>query len=313
MSDSPRENLFLALNRERPRWLPCPQFDGSIAIVEPRLSERTVAGLDDWGVGWEVKNDRSSSFPVHHPITSPDRIDKHPFPEVSASSFSDAVETAVEVDREEVAIFGSNGWGLFERAWLLLGMTRFFRWTIRHPDALRSLIGRIAEVKLALTEGLVEEVGVDIVGYGDDWGMEAGMLIPLRTWRELIKPWQRRLYDAAKAGGARVYQHSDGKIEEAVPDLVEIGIDILNIQRECNDWPSLLCENGQSVSLWGGISARTLDLGEDGRIESEVREACRLGRDGGVVMAQGHSLKYSEHKIGVMRRSWERWGRYCDD
>jgi uroporphyrinogen decarboxylase len=313
LPENPRENLFSTLNHESPWWLPCPQFDESIAVVGDLLRERTEAGLDDWGVGWKVKNNRSSSFPVHHPITSPDIVDEHPFPEVSGSSFSSAIETAGKVDRREIAIFGSNGWGLFERAWLLLGMTRFFRWTIRHPDALRSLISRIAEVKLALTEGLVDQVGVDIVGYGDDWGMEAGMLIPLRTWRDLIKPWQRRLYRAAKAGGARVYQHSDGKVEEVIPDLVEIGIDILNIQRECNDWPSILSEHGRSVCLWGGVSARTLDLGGEDEIENEVREACRLGRDGGVVMAQGHSLKYSEEKIEVMRRAWDRWGRYGND
>jgi uroporphyrinogen decarboxylase len=257
-----------------------------------------------------VKNDRSSSFPVHHPITSPEMVEEHPLPSVSRSSFSRAVDEAAAADRNRAIVFGANGWGLFERAWLLLGMTRFFRWSVRYPDALRALISRIAGVKLELTEGLVEEVGVDVVGYGDDWGMERGLLIPRATWQDLIKPWQRKLYRRAKGGGALVYQHSDGRVEDLVTDLVEIEIDILNIQRECNDWPGLMAEYGDRITLWGGVSARTLDLGEDADIENEVREACELGLDGGVIMAPGHSLKYSEEKMEVMRGAWKRWGRY---
>ena len=49
-----------------------------------------------------------------------------------------------------------------------------------------------------------------------------------------------------------VYQHSDGKVEDLIPDLVEIGVDILNIQRECNNWRKIIERFGENVSLWGG-------------------------------------------------------------
>jgi uroporphyrinogen decarboxylase len=240
-------------------------------------------------------------------LTSPDSIGEYPFPSVDRETFN-ATRTS-KTDGDAV-LLGDNGWGLFERAWLLLGMRRFFRWSHRHPDALAELMDRIAEVKLVITQGLVSQAGVDVVCYGDDWGMEDRLLMPRSTWVRVIKPWQRKLYRAAKGGGALVYQHSDGRVEELVPDLVEMGVDILNIQRECNDWPRVMASQRGQVTMWGGVSARTLDLGRETDIAEEVRECCELGRQGGVVMAPGHSLVYSPPKLEAMRRAWEESGTY---
>jgi hypothetical protein len=79
------------------------------------------------------------------------------------------------------------------------------------------------------------ELEVDTMMYGDDWGMNDRLLFSLSWWREFVKLWQEKLYKVAKQYGLIVYQHSDGRVEELVPDLVEIEVDVLNVQRECND------------------------------------------------------------------------------
>jgi len=192
--------------------------------------------VDSWGVPWELKNLRSDSFPVSHPLDSPDEVDDYPLSSADERCLLDeAKETASKYDRNKVVFVGYNGWGLFERAWILLSMPRFFIWAFRHPDALERLIERIAQVKMTLTERLITEVGVDLIDYGDDWGMEDRTLLSPKLWRTFIKPWQARLYRAAKKHGVLVYQHSDGRVEDLIPDLIEIGVDTLNIQRECND------------------------------------------------------------------------------
>jgi len=48
-------------------------------------------------------------------------------------------------------VAGDNGWGLFERAWLLVGVRRLFAWSYRYPEAVKRLTERIAEVKVGLT------------------------------------------------------------------------------------------------------------------------------------------------------------------
>ncbi len=302
---------MLAIAHRNPYWLPCPLFDGSIVTLGHGLVERAGTGLDDWGVGWEERESRSDSFPVRHPITSLDMVESHPMPDARNKVLCERLRARSRgIDRKRAVVFGDNGWGLFERAWLLLGMRRFFIWSHQHPEALRTLLERIAEVKMALTQRLIEEGRVDVVGYGDDWGMEDRPLLSPKQWRSFIKPLQTRLYRAAKEGGVQVFQHSDGRVEDLVPDLVEIGVDILNVQRECNDWRGLMRRHAEDITLWGGVSARTLDLGEPEEIAGEVKECCLLGRNGGIILAPGHSLKYPVDKIEVMRRTWLAHGSY---
>ncbi|MBS7625199.1 hypothetical protein KEJ29_06455 [Candidatus Bathyarchaeota archaeon] len=308
---NPRKNFFLAIRHEEPYWLPCPLFDKSVATVSHGLIERCNFGLDSWGVRWELKDNRSDSFPVEHPLKSPDMVDDYPMPSpYEPHVIKRAIEEASRVDRSNTVVMGDNGWGLFERAWLLLGMTRFFIWSFRHQDALKRLIERIAEVKVAITEELIEKVNIDIIAYGDDWGMEDRLLISPNKWRTFIKPYQAKLYQIAKKNGVLVYQHSDGKVEDLIPDLVEMGVDILNIQRECNNWQKIIERFGKRISLWGGVSARTLDIGKLEEIAKETEECCRLGRNGGVILAPGHALKYSPEKIDVMRKTWLEKGFY---
>jgi len=308
---NPRENFVLAIERERPLWLPCPLFDQSVATIGHGLRERADVGEDDWGVRWEVKEPRSSSFPVVHPITSPEMVEGYPFPSVDDPWMARAArEAASRADGTRSVLFGDNGWGLFERAWLLLGMRRFFLWSFRYPDALKALLDHIAVIKVRLAEILINEGGIDVLGYGDDWGMETGLLFSHDLWDSFIKPNQERLYRVGRDYGVLIFQHSDGRVQDLVPDLVEMGVDILNVQRECNDWPNLIGRFGERLALWGGVSARTLDLAGAPQIRAEVEECCRLGRAGGVVLAPGHSLRYPKEKLEVMRSAWAEKGRY---
>ncbi|RLF05008.1 MAG: hypothetical protein DRK00_05475 [Thermoprotei archaeon] len=307
---SPKENLLMALWHEEPYWLPCPTFDGSLIVVSHGLVEHRLRGRDAWGVEWALRDERSGSFPVTHPLKDPEMIDEYPFPSPEEADLTPAIEVVKEVNREEVLVAGDNGWGLFERAWLLVGMERLFVWSYRYPDAVKRLIERIAEVKVRLTERLAEEAEIDMVLYGDDWGMNDRLLFPPEWWREFIMPWQAKLYRAAKQYGVLVYQHSDGRVEDLIPYLVEMGVDALNIQPECNDWRSIKERYGAKVTLWGGVSARTLDLGSPIDVEREVAWVAELGRDGGVVLAPGHSMMYPPENIEAMRRAWIRYGWY---
>jgi len=208
-------------------------------------------------------------------------VDDYPFPSPEAADTGAARSALKGVDRSRVLVAGDNGWGLFERAWLLVGTRRLFAWSYRYPEAVKRLTERIAEVKVGLTEKLATELEVDIVMYGDDWGMNDRLLFSLSWWREFVKPWREKLYRVAKQYGLFVYQHSDGRVEELVPDLVEMGVDVLNIQRECSDWIALHSTYRGKVALWGGVSASTLDLGTPFDVEREVKLVAELGRSGG--------------------------------
>ena len=137
--------------------------------------------------------------------------------------------------------------------------------------------------------------GVDIIITGDDVAGQQGLLISEETWRKFLKP---RLAATARAvkranAGSFVFYHSDGNIEPLIPDLIEVGIDILNpIQPECMDPAVIKLRYGDRLSFWGTVSVqRTMPFGTPDEVRAEVRARIRdVGRGGGLILAPAHVL-----------------------
>ena len=66
--------------------------------------------------------------------------------------------------------------------------------------------------------------------FADDWGSQTGLLISPRLWRSFFKPVYATMFAKVKKAGLHVWYHSDGNIIEIVPDLLELGVDVLNCQ-----------------------------------------------------------------------------------
>lgn len=309
---SPKENILLAIDWAEPWWLPCPLFDGSVRIVKHGLVEHRSEGIDDWGVAWVLRDPYSDGFPVDHPIKTLGDLDRYNPPSIPRSRLLEPIlEDVRRVDRSVSLLALDHGWGIFERAWLLVGgMPKLFVWSKLYPDAVDELMDMVVEVKLEVLDTIIREMDFDIVMYGDDWGMEDRLLFQPGWWRRFLKPRHERLYKAVKDAGALCYLHSDGCVEVLIPELVEMGVDILNIQRECNDWARIIRDFHGRITLWGGVSARTLDRGTVSQVIAEVDECIELGRIGGIVMAPGHSLRYRSENLDAMRTAWEERGRY---
>jgi len=71
-------------------------------------------------------------------------------------------------------------------------------------------------------------VGLDGIHFRDDWGTQEAMMISPRLWRELFKPAYAQLFGLARDAGKHVWFHSDGVINAIIPDLIEIGAQVLN-------------------------------------------------------------------------------------
>lgn len=309
---SPRENILSAIEWRSPWWLPCQLLDGSVGVLGHGLVEHVSEGIDDWRVVWTLRDPFSDGFPIGYPIYTLKDLDRYNPPSISRDRvLRPILEGLGRVDRRVSLLALDHGWGIFERVWLLVGgMSKLFLWSKLYPDVVDELMDMVVEVKLEVLDIILREVDFDIVMYGGDWGMEDRLLFSPGWWRRFLKPRHERLYRAVKEAGALCYLHSDGCIEALIPELVEMGVDILNIQRECNDWARILRDFRGRLTLWGGVSARTLDRGSPSQVIVEVDECVKLGRMGGVVMAPGHSLKYRGENMEAMRKAWEEKGRY---
>ena len=127
-----------------------------------------------------------------------------------------------------------------------------------------------------------------------------------------MKPYHRGIFDAikAKAPGIKVMYHSDGPIRPVIPDLIEIGVDILNpIQLNATgmDPVGLKRDFGGSLSFWGaGIDVQgILEGGSPQEIRDSVRRTIEaLAPSGGFVFAPTTILGVREPPEKIMT-AWE--------
>ena len=95
------------------------------------------------------------------------------------------------------------------------------------------------------------ECGLDGVSFGDDWGTQNCLMIAPPIWREIFKPRYRELFDEVHKYGMDVRFHSCGYIYDIIPDLLDIGADMLNlnqpdlfgVERMGNDFGGKVCFN----------------------------------------------------------------------
>ena len=112
-----------------------------------------------------------------------------------------------------------------------------------------------------------------------------------------------------------VFYHSDGDISSIIPELIEIGIDVLNpVQPECLDPAQVKREYGDRLAFWGTISIqRTMPFGTPEDVRQEVRDRVNtVGRSGGLLLAPTHVLEPEVpwENIVALFEAIEEYGKY---
>jgi uroporphyrinogen decarboxylase len=169
---------------------------------------------------------------------------------------------------------------------------------LRHPQLTRCLYEKITQFYLEFNKRCFEEAGdlIDIFMMGEDLGTQEGLLVSPIIFREFIKPYLVRHVRLASRYNIRVMLHSCGAIRELIPDLIEIGIDILNpIQVRAKGMKPLELKNefGDLLSFHGGIDIQqTLPYGKPEDVRAEVMDRIQtLGKGGGYILCSTHNIQ----------------------
>ncbi len=184
---------------------------------------------------------------------------------------------------------------IFENAWQIRGLEPFLMDMIAAPENCEHIFGRLHEYQKA--RALAEaRAGVDYLHTGDDVATQQTMMFGVDLWRRFIKPLWADIYASAKAikPDLKVWYHSDGNIIEIIPELIEIGVDILNpIQPECLDPFTVGQRWGDRVVLDGCIGTQSvMPFGTADEVRDTVRRLVDgLGGTGGLMLAPTHVLE----------------------
>lgn len=258
----------------------------------PETNERVDDNhyTDAYGVIWQ------NSFPgeigmVREPILKEPSLAGYEFPSARVPGLFDAMNDQVAQHPDAYTTWGI-GFSLYERAWSLRGIESFLLDIVEHARFADELLDRICEFNLELIEQACQ-FPFDCVRFGDDWGAQRGLIMGPQLWRRFIKPRFARMVEKAASCGKTTFLHSDGDIGEVIPDLIEVGLTILNpVQPDVMDIYELKKEYGRDIAFHGGVSVqRLLPESSPEELRSEVRRLIReVGAGGGFITAPTHSL-----------------------
>jgi uroporphyrinogen decarboxylase len=279
----------------RERLTPYIATVGHIDTVgQTRVDEAHVR--DAFGSLW--RDDRRPWHLVNPALQVPD-LEGLDFP--SADHFIGDVETlkasALSARAEKADSFQiiSIGWGLFEHSWRIRGFENAMLDAIAEPDFYAALLDRLTDLFLAFVD-VWADVPADAIMFGDDWGFQQGVLLGPDRWRTYIKPRWARIYQAVHAQGKRTISHSCGSVVDILPDIIEIGLDVLeSVQPEARGMNpyALKKEFGSAITFWGCLGSQsTIQFGSPQAIKTEVQRLCtEMGAGGGYILAPAKSLQ----------------------
>jgi len=251
--------------------------------------------FSEWGVGY-LKRPDTHYFRYAGPMrsfTTVEQIRSYPYPDIMADyRHADLEERVAALQDQGYAVAGSvtpEGGAFFEAAWVLRDLDQLLVDFAANPEMAEALLDEVAE-RSAFMSRRFAEAGVDLIYTGDDVGSERAMLISPATWRRFIKPRFARIIAAARQvrPDIPVFYHCDGYCEPIIPELIEIGVTILNpVQPECMDPVKLKRQFGDRLAFWGTIGTQTtMPFGTPDDVRAAVRHMFEtVGNGGGLVIA----------------------------
>jgi uroporphyrinogen decarboxylase len=195
-------------------------------------------------------------------------------------------------NRDHVLVVLADRWGgFFGPIRNLVGMEELCLLFHDDPVWVEEMLDADADFLCAMLGQMLEETDIDVFGFWEDMGYNAGPLIGPHMVRKYLYPRYRRVVDFARSRGVRYFcLDSDGRVDSLVPIWLDAGIDILypfEVQAgmDVND---IRRRFGRQCRIWGGVDKRPLARGLQD-IDREIERVKPLIDDGGYVPMLDHS------------------------
>jgi len=321
-TDAITENTLRAIRFEHPQYVPvvfwinpaCWHHYPQNALQElisnhrllfphppspPAFAPWELAGrpyVDSWGGTWETTDDGITGSVIQHPLTDWDTLENFAPPDpghangMAPIDWHEIEEKIAGIRRQGAYPVGSLEHGhAFLRLSYLRGYERLLCDMADGDGRLRRLIEVVEAFSLGIVQRYVD-LGITMMRYPEDLGMQRGPMLSPVHFRQYIKPVYERLMAPARAAGCLVHMHSDGDIRELVDDLVVSGVDALNLQDLVNslDWIAARLKGRVCIDL--DIDRQSVTrFGSPAQIDALIHEEVRkLGSpQGGLMMIYG--------------------------
>lgn len=339
---SQRENLLRAIEFRYPEWIPIDfdimesvrlRYGKTLAEMMSRhpliFSDNQVAMAaatmplseveyerrftDDWGCEWLEIEAGILGQVVGHPLADWDNLAEFKVPDPMQQWNWDNVRAECAQQREQGKIV--NGYmdiikgSFFDRLQFLRGLDNLLVDFIERPPELERLITSVLDYNLRLIRQWLD-AGAELIHFHGDIGMQNSLMISPTTFRDILKPAYREMFQMCRLGGAHVKYSSDGCLLEVVDDLIECGVSFHDPQVRACGIDGIARAYGGKLCAMVDIDEQMLPFVTPAEVDAQILEIVeKVGRpEGGLMLYACPSADVPIANIEAICIAWE---RYC--
>ncbi len=273
---------------------------------------------DEYGTEW-------------HRVGGYNMVTDHPLKDIDAASLGDykfpdpdridrfaKLKSLMEIYGKEYFVGADVSGTIFEPCSHIRGMEQLLLDMYMSPQALNPFFDNAMDFSLQVSKNALD-FGVDWIWLGDDVGTQGGMILSPEMWRRFFKPRMAQIINELRKirKDLIIAYHSCGTIREIIPDLIEIGVNVLNpIQPKAKDMDmyQIKKEFGDKLTMHCGMDTQDLlPFGTLEEIETELKKMIKyLAKGGGFIFTASHTIQpdTSTERIIRMLELLKEYGRY---
>lgn len=347
-----RENFIRSARFEKPEWIPVivsinsscwnhypqeqlkelmashkllfPDYEYSPEPYQPEHvldARKDQPYTDPWGCVWETTDDGIVGAVTKHPLTSWDNFSSFnaPDPEKTDGRFpvdwnQRKQEWKKAKEQNKIAGGGLHHGHTFLRVCDIHGYENVIMDMADDNPNLQKLLDMICQFNMAVMQHAVDG-DVDAVNIAEDLGMQVGPMLSPNHFRKFIKPLYQKYIKKARScpSDVVVHMHSDGDIRDLVDDILDAGVEIINLQDFVNgiDWIAENLAGKYCIDL--DIDRQNVTrFGTPEEIDNHIRNAVeKLGsKEGGLMMVYGGFPGIPIENLNAVCDAFERYAVY---
>lgn len=290
----------------------CP--DVSIGISRNPEREKENFIKDKWGCIWHFPGNYLDGQVVGHPLENWDAFESYVPPDPEENRDWEEEKKRIEKEKKEgkVSSAGVEHGFFYLLLTYLRGFNNFMLDIGLGEPRLKKLIELITDYWKKVVKKLIE-LKPDIIYFGDDLGHQNTLPIRPEKWRELIKPSYKEIFSICRKEGIDVYLHTDGYIVDIIPDLIEVGVTILNPQDIVNGIDNLEKYAKGKISIDLDIDRQKITpFGKPEEIDNHIKKCVeKLGsRNGGLLLLYGAYPGTPKENIAQVIKSMQKYYKF---
>ncbi len=269
------EEIVLAHPRSFPRYRKGERDFDRIDDPFYELGQKT----DCWGTVWNNEERGLDSYPVEYPLENWEDFEKYTPPDPVKDDILgprdwEKVRRQLEEAKKHGEIAGCSplphGF-MYMRLYYLHGFENLMMDMAMDEPRLWDLIRMVENYNRGVVEKCLE-LGPEMLFFGDDLGLQNALPISPEMWRKYLKPPFDRVYAPIRERDIPIYMHTDGHILEIIPDLIDVGVTVLNPQFRANGLERLKEVAVGKVALNQDLDRQLFPFASRSDIEDHIHE-----------------------------------------